>query len=220
MTYDETHNHVMSRPLQRRTNGVEGVSDARIVHIIDDDILVRHLIEGLLEDTGFQTQCHRSASIFLRSYDDTSAGCVIADVRMPEMSGIDLLEELQRSNNRLPLIVISGEADVALAVDAMKKGASDFLEKPFPPDSLVAAVRDAMAPNGGQRSGLNPGKLAMLSARERQILKKLVEGKSSKIIAYELGISMRTVESHRAKIKTKTGCRSITELVLMEIASE
>ncbi len=219
MTRCETRGHVMSHLLRKRKKGVENVSEDRIVHIVDDDAFVRHSMEDSLEDAGLQTQCHNSAYDFLNSFERESAGCVIADVGMPKMSGIDLLAELQRTTKRVPVIVIAGQADVALAVHAMKKGAFDFLEKRFLPDSLLAAVRNALG-RGDAARGAARSKSAMLSEREKEVFDRLVMGKSNKIIASELNISERTVENHRASIRRKLGVRSLAELVQLAISAE
>ncbi len=196
------------------------MSSGQTVHIIDDDGLVRHSVELFLETAGFQTKSYRSAQDFLGALDKATDGCVVTDVRMPDINGIDLLIKLQQFGVTLPVIVISGHADVALAVHAMKQGAVDFIEKPFHADSLIAAVKRAFDQNAEAAKGAPTAKMAVLSARENEVLNGLLLGKSNKIIGRELGISERTVECHRANVMRKTGAGSIAELVRMSIAAK
>jgi two-component system response regulator FixJ len=196
------------------------VDRAQTVHIIDDDGLVRHSIALFLESVGFETRTYSSAQAFIDAIDRTTDGCIVTDVRMPEMNGIDLLIKLHQSGVTLPVIVISGHADVALAVHAMKQGAIDFIEKPFHADSLIAAVRRAF-----ERSMVAPAdpltaRISALSARENEVLNGLLQGKSNKAIGRDLNISERTVECHRANVMRKTGAGSIAELVRMAVASD
>ena len=139
---------------------------AQIVHIIDDDGLVLHSVELFLETAGFQTKSYKSAQEFFGHIDKTTRGCIVTDVRMPEMSGIDLLIKLHQSGLTLPVIVMTGHADVALAVHAMKQGAVDFIEKPFHAKSLIAAVQRALERSDGPNKTASNARLAMLSARK------------------------------------------------------
>jgi two-component system response regulator FixJ len=192
------------------------------VHIIDDDGLVRHSVELFLETAGFLTRSYRSAQDFLNALDKATDGCVVTDVRMPDMNGIDLLIKLQQFGVTLPVVVISGHADVALAVHAMKQGAVDFIEKPFHADSLIAAVKRAFDHQSAEASkgAATTAKMAILSARENEVLNGLLQGKSNKIIGRDLSISERTVECHRANVMRKTGAGSIAELVRMSISAK
>lgn len=196
------------------------MSTAQTVHIIDDDGLVRHSIQLFLDSAGFETKSYPSAQAFFDAVDKTTDGCVVTDVRMPDMNGIDLLIKLQHSGLALPVIIISGHADVALAVHAMKQGAVDFIEKPFHADSLIAAVRRAFERFAPSPAAALTAKMATLSARENEVLNGLLQGKSNKAIGRDLNISERTVECHRANVMRKTGAGSVAELVRMAVAPD
>jgi two-component system, LuxR family, response regulator FixJ len=191
-----------------------------IIYVIDDDDAVRESLEFLLKTAGIAVRGFDSAKAFLDIIPQVKSGCVVTDVRMPEVTGIDLLRRLNEVNPDLPVIVITGHGDVALAVEAMKIGAVDFLEKPFDDDHLLAAVRaaldkDANAAKRQEELGNIHGKLAALSNRERQVLEGLVVGHANKIIAFDLGISPRTVEIYRANVMTKMSANSLSDLVRM-----
>jgi two-component system response regulator FixJ len=198
-------------------------SDA-IVFVVDDDADVRDSVCTLLESEGLASEAYSSALAFLAAYRPDCHGCVIADVRMPDMDGMTLQEELGKRGSVLPVIVVTGHADVPLAVRAMKAGAADFIEKPFGPDTLIASVKRALAravttrelASAGQRAG---ALVATLSARERQVLDLLVAGRSNKVIAYELDISPRTVEIHRAHVMEKMEAKSLSDLVRAALAA-
>jgi two-component system response regulator FixJ len=194
----------------------------QVVHVIDDDAAVRESLAFLLGTSGFTAHTYETADAFLHALPDIEAGCVITDVRMPGLTGIELLERLNESAARLPVIVVTGHGDVALAVAAMKLGAADFLEKPFDDERLLAAVRGAcerMRETGAEanRRAEVEEKLAMLSNRERQVLDGLVAGHPNKTIAYDLGISPRTVEVYRANLMMKMRAHSLSELVRMAL---
>jgi two-component system, LuxR family, response regulator FixJ len=194
----------------------------RPVHIIDDDEAVRESLAFLLNSARLKAHTYESASAFLSSLPNVDPGCIITDVRMPEISGIDLLRRLKDLNVGMPVIVITGHGDIQLAVEAMKIGAVDFIEKPFDDDLLLNAVRSALGrwEKGAQRETERAGqlgKLASLSAREREVLDGLVAGKPNKIIAFDLGISPRTVEIYRANVMTKMDAGSLSDLVRMAL---
>jgi two-component system, LuxR family, response regulator FixJ len=197
-------------------------SDA-IVHVVDDDEAVRESLAFLLRTARIEVKTYDSAVTFLDSRPQAGSGCVITDVRMPEVSGIDLLKRLRELAISLPVIVITGHGDVPLAVEAMKLGAVDFLEKPFDDDALLAAVHSALASEGdsSKRTELTElnEKLKALSNRERQVLEGLVKGHPNKTIAYDLGISPRTVEIYRANVMTKMDAGSLSELVRMALVA-
>lgn len=190
-----------------------------VVHLIDDDEDVRRSTSFLLGTAGFAVRVHESALRFLEALAELQPGCILTDVRMPGMDGLELQRKLREMGNTMPVIVMTGHADVPLAVQAMKAGAVDFIEKPFEDESLLAAVRLALQSFAGSRS--NPetegiqARLASLSPRERQVLEGLMAGHPNKTIAYDLGLSPRTVEVHRANIMTKMGAHSLPELVRM-----
>jgi len=193
-----------------------------IVHVIDDDEAVRHSIEFLLRTAGLPTRTYDSASAFLDALPTIDPGCIITDVRMPGMSGIELLRRLGEMRVRMPVIVITGHGDVPLAVEAMKNGAFDFLEKPFADDLLLGSVRSAL--NRSQENAERDAecaeveaRLATLTNRERDVLEGLVAGKPNKIIAFDLAISPRTVEIYRANVMTKMEAASLSELVRMAL---
>ena len=195
-----------------------------IVHVIDDDEAMRESLAFLLKSAKVAVATYESASLFLDQLSTVHGGCVITDVRMPGMSGIDLLKRLRESNNAIPVIIMTGHGDVPLAVEAMKCGASDFLEKPFDDDLILAAVRLALSDQAAVqedkalRSAIIQ-RLELLSARERQVLDGLVAGHPNKTIAYDLGISPRTVEIYRANFMTKMGASSLSELVRMALTA-
>jgi len=190
------------------------------IYVIDDDEAVRESMEFLLKAAGITVRGFDSAKAFLDILSEVKSGCVITDVRMPEITGIDLLRKLSEAKRDLPVIVITGHGDIALAVEAMKIGAVDFLEKPFDDDHLLVAVRAALdkdadvAKRQAELGDIND-KLAALSNRERQVLEGLVAGHANKIIAFDLGISPRTVEIYRANVMTKMAANSLSDLVRM-----
>jgi two-component system response regulator FixJ len=190
------------------------------VHIIDDDEAVRDSLSFLLRTANFKVVAHRSATHFLESLVGDIDGCVITDVRMPDMSGLDLLRRLRAASCTVPVIVITGHGDIQLAVEAMKAGAIDFLEKPFDDERLLTAVRGALlarqadSEREGRRHAIG-ARLDSLSQRERQVLDGLVAGLPNKTIAHDLGISPRTVEVYRANLMTKMQAGSLSELVRM-----
>jgi len=195
-----------------------------LVHVIDDDDAVRHSLEFVLRTAQLQVRTYESASAFMAVLPGVEAGCVITDVRMPEVSGIDLLRHLKEAESTLPVIVITGHGDVQLAVEAMKMGAVDFLEKPFDDEVLLASVRTALgrseqqARRDAEKSEIGD-RLATLSNREHEVLEGLVAGKHNKVIAYDLGISPRTVEIYRANVMTKMQAKSLSELVRMALVA-
>jgi two-component system response regulator FixJ len=191
-----------------------------VIYVIDDDDAVRESLEFLLKTAGIEVRGFESAQAFLDILPQVNSGCIITDVRMPEITGIDLLRRLKETNAELPVIVITGHGDISLAVEAMKIGAVDFLEKPFDDDHLLAAVRSALNQDADavkRRAELADihDKLAALSNRERQVLEGLVAGNANKNIAFDLGISPRTVEIYRANVMTKMVANSLSDLVRM-----
>jgi two-component system response regulator FixJ len=198
---------------------------APFVHIVDDDWAIRESLTMLLESEGFQTHCFASAVSFLQALPKLEFGCVVSDVRMPGMSGLELLTRMKELNvQQMPVVMITGYADVSVAVEAMKLGAVDFFEKPCTQEELVAVVRAALACAGDaqEQEARNQAylkRLETLSVREHDVLAGLLEGKLNKTIAYEMGVSVRTVESHRAEIMAKTETTSLSELVRVSLLS-
>jgi two-component system response regulator FixJ len=199
------------------------VSDLR-VHIIDDDAAVRDALGFLLSTADVPCESYSTAADFL-DVAKHARGCVVTDVRMPGMDGLQLVRRLKDMGVTLPVIVMTGHGDVPLAVEAMKAGVVDFFEKPFDDEQLLEAVRRAMAESGqgeareSERSEI-AARLASLSGREREVLDGLLAGKANKVIAYDLGISPRTVEIYRANLMTKMRANSLSELVRMALRAD
>ena len=197
-------------------------SDNATVHVIDDDDAVRDALAFLLRSAKIEVKTYESATAFLQVAPAVQTGCVITDVRMPDINGIDLLRRLKELKIGVPVIVITGHADVPLAVEAMKIGAAAFLEKPFDDDVLLGAVRSALNKQDGEsrRKAAQAdieSRLAALTARERDVLDGLVAGHANKQIAFDLGISPRTVEIYRANLMTKMQAASLSDLVRMAL---
>ena len=197
-------------------------SDTDIVHVVDDDEAMRDSMAFLLRAENFQVQTYADAADFLAALPQIKVGCVVTDVRMPGMSGIELLQRLRELKVSVPVIVVSGHGDVPLAVEAMKTGALDFIEKPFDDDVFLRAVRTALGAQAvdsqrqAQKATIN-SRLESLSNREREVLEGLVAGHPNKTIAYDLGISPRTVEIYRANVMEKMQARSLSDLVRMAL---
>jgi two-component system response regulator FixJ len=191
--------------------------------IVDDDEAVRESLQLLLESAGHRVRSFASGSEFLTAMPSSKDGCLIIDVRMPGIGGLAVQERLRDEHIALPVIVITGHGDVPLAVRAMKAGAVDFIEKPFAEEAILAAVERALEigrrkPKVGIEAADAEARLSQLTEREHEVLRLLVAGRQNKVIAYELGISPRTVEIHRARVMEKTRARSLSELVRLAIA--
>ncbi len=203
----------------------ENAATQPVVHIIDDDEGLRESLAFLLRSANLEVRSFGSAKAFLDVLPDAALGCVITDVRMPDMSGIELLRRLKELKLGVPVIVITGHGDIALAVEAMKIGATDFLEKPFDDDLLLASVRAALrqqedhTKRGAERAEIEH-RISSLSPREKDVLVGLIEGRANKQIAFDLGISPRTVEIYRANLMNKMQANSLSDLVRMALISE
>jgi FixJ family two-component response regulator len=189
-----------------------------IVFIVDDDEAVQQSLSMLVETVGLKSQTYSRAEDFLDAYDPAQAGCLLLDVRMPEMSGLELQSKLAAEGIKIPIIIITGHGDVPMAVQAVKAGAMDFIEKPFRDQVLLDNIQKAIeldAQNRRKQSERTDveAKIALLTPREREVMNLLVLGKSNKVIAYELGISQKTVDFHRAHTLEKMGVGSVVELV-------
>ena len=200
------------------------MSDKTVVHVIDDDAAMRDSLAFLLDVNGYRPLVYETANAFLAGMSAASMTCVISDIRMPGMNGIELVRKLKRDGSSCPVILITGHGDVALAVEAMKAGAADFIEKPFDDEALLGAIRaalDARPATEGDSSSKKEAeaRLAELSPRERDVLQGLVAGKINKVIAHDLSISPRTVEVYRANLMAKTGARSMSELMRIALAA-
>lgn len=196
-----------------------------VVHVVDDDQAVRESVAFLLESADLRVKTYESALALLDALPGLEPGCIVTDVRMPEMNGVELVRRLKAADVPHPIVMITGHADVPLAVEAMKAGVADFLEKPFDDEALLASVGAALEQraetehrDAERHEILN--RLAALSARERQVLDGLVAGHANKVIAYDLGISPRTVEIYRANVMTKMQAGSLSDLVRMSLIAQ
>ena len=199
--------------------------DNYVVHVVDDEEPVRKSLAFLLTMSGFTVRVHESATHFLDAAPTVVKACLVTDLRMPDMSGVDLLERLRTMGANIPAIVITGHGDVPMAVAAMKAGAVDFIEKPFEDEVLIEAIKRAASQledvvDISHDVASLRARLDGLSVRERQVLTAIVAGLPNKTIAYELAISQRTVEVHRANIMSKMQAKSLPQLVRMAIALE
>jgi two-component system response regulator FixJ len=200
-------------------------SENGTVHVIDDDDALRESLTFLLRTARIDVQSYSSAAAFLEALPAAQLSCIITDVRMPELSGIDLLRRLRQLKIDVPVIVITGHGDIQLAVEAMKIGAVDFLEKPFDDEVLLASVQSALRQRDGESKRHAErleieSRLAALSHRERDVLGGLVAGRANKQIAFDLGISPRTVEIYRANLMNKMQAGSLSDLVRMALIAD
>jgi two-component system response regulator FixJ len=196
----------------------------RTVYVVDDDPAVRRSLERLLDSAGFICVVYPDAPGFLEAVPQLSAGCVLLDVKMPETDGIELQARLSRLGLPLSVIMMTGHGDMPTAVQAMKAGALDVIEKPFDDESLIAAIEIALAsaPQAARDREIAKAaeRIARLSPRERQVLDRLVAGRQSKLIAYELRISVRTVEVHRARMLERLGTRRVAEAIRLAVLAD
>lgn len=189
-----------------------------VVHIVDDEESVRSSLAFLLGTAGFAVRTHQSATAFLEAAPAIKNGCLVTDLRMPDLDGVELLKRLNERGVMLPAIVVTGHGDVQMAVEAMKNGALDFIEKPFSDEVLISSIRRAVDQaatqiDQGQVEARTRERLATLSERELQVLRGVVQGKPNKVVAIDLGISPRTVEVYRANVMAKMQAKSLAELV-------
>ena len=188
------------------------------IYVVDDDEAMRDSMTWLLEGEGYKVACFESAEAFLKARHDAMRGCLVLDVRMPEMSGLELHEKLDALGSRLPIIFITGHGDVPMAVDTMKKGAMDFIQKPFKEDQLLDLVERMLdhateAFADYQVAQNRDALIARLTLRESQVLERIVAGRLNKQIADDLGISIKTVEAHRANIMEKLNANTVADLL-------
>lgn len=201
------------------------MSDEVVVHIVDDEEPVRKSLAFLMTVSGHAVRVHNSASSFLSVAKGLDHACLVTDLRMPEMNGVELLRQLQREDAMIPAIVITGHADVPMAVEAMKAGALDFIEKPFVDEVLLDAVAGAITELGrklrnAEDVSATRQRIDQLSERERQVMEGIVAGLPNKTIAYNLNISPRTVEAHRANVMARMNAKNLPALVRMVLAAE
>ena len=188
------------------------------IHVVDDDEAMRDSMAWLLEGEGYVVACYDSADSFLAAHGEHMHGCLILDVRMPQMSGLELHEKLDALGSQLPIIFVTGHGDVPMAVSALQRGACDFIEKPFTNEDLLSRIRRALELDSQisarrQRDSVIEHRLRLLTQREREVMELVVAGKLNKQVADELNISMKTVEAHRARVMEKMGARTLAELV-------
>jgi RNA polymerase sigma factor (sigma-70 family) len=194
------------------------------VYVVDDDQAIRHAMELLMRSVGLNYEIFHSGDDFLAKHTNDRAGCLVLDIRMPGLGGLELQEKLNDMGSTLPIIFITGHGDVPMAVEAMQKGAVDFIQKPFRDQELLDRIGEALQTDQERRSVREEksevqGKIEKLTNRERQVLDLVVTGKPNKVIAYELGVSQRTVEIHRARVMEKMRAKSLADLVRMHLAT-
>ncbi|HUO00038.1 MAG TPA: response regulator FixJ [Bradyrhizobium sp.] len=199
------------------------MGDRPTIHVIDDDAAMRDSLAFLLDVNGYKALLHESANAFLEQASSGTVACVVSDIRMPGMNGIELVRRLKSRGSSSPVILITGHGDVALAVEAMKAGAADFIEKPFDDAAILEAIQSALRAGPAVRDDTGKkeaeARLSELSPREHDVLRGLVAGKINKVIAHDLNISPRTVEVYRANLMAKTGARSMSELMRIALAA-
>jgi len=203
----------------------ETEEDQAIVFIVDDDASVRDSLRWLIESVQLQVQCFATAQEFLQGYQNQQTGCVVLDVRMPGLSGLDLQEALRQRGFVLPVIIVTGHADVPMAVRAFKSGVFDFIEKPFNDQHLIDRIHQAIDKSRSQKVNIQRwqdarDRLQKLSSRELQVLDCIVSGSSNKTMARELDISVKTIETHRANLMSKMQAGSVSELVRIALLAE
>jgi len=197
---------------------------APTVFIVDDDAAIRFAMQALMDSVNLNHEIFASADEFLDKFGEQRPGCLVLDIRVPGLGGLELQEELIKRGNTLPIIFITGHGDVPMAVEAMQKGAVDFIQKPFRDQELLDRIREALATDEERREEQQQhaevaGRLERLTNREREVFDLVVTGKPNKVIAYELGVSQRTVEIHRARVMEKMQARSLADLVKMHMTA-
>lgn len=194
-----------------------------VVYVVEDDEAVRDSLAMLLQSEDLPVETYETALSFLEQWHPDLAGCIVLDIRMPGMDGMALQKELKERNSLLPIIFVTGHGDVPLAVDAMRHGAVDFIEKPYREDALLEKIREALAQDAQQRASLKErqvirDRMATLTPREREVMDRMIAGQANKVIAIELDISQRTVEIHRSRVMHKMGTHSLAHLVRMVLS--
>ncbi|MBZ2167523.1 response regulator FixJ [Marinobacter sp. F4216] len=193
------------------------------VYIVEDDEAVRDSLELLLKSDGKSVKPYENAMAFLKDYSDQMAGCIVLDIRMPGMDGMELQKKLNEKHSILPIIFVTGHGDVPMAVDAMKEGAVDFIQKPYREEALLEKIEAALAQDREQRKSLDEKqeiirRIKTLTPREHEIMDRMIAGQANKVIAIELEISQRTVEIHRSRVMHKMGTHSLAHLVRMVLS--
>ncbi len=203
-------------------NPIDTNKRSATVYVVDDDEGMRRALGTLLGTVGYQTAVFARATDFLAQYDPNRPSCLVLDIRMPEMSGLELQQQLNRAGAMIPVIFITGHGDVPMAVQAMKEGAFEFIQKPFREQDLLDRINHALQHDAENRAGVArraevQKRLESLTPRERQVMELVVRGDANKVIAIDLGLSERTVEIHRAKVMEKMGARSVAHLVRLHL---
>ena len=211
-------NLVQSRPMATQS------PQTPTVFIVDDDAAIRFAMQALMDSVNLRHEIFESGDDFLQKVTEQRPGCLVLDIRMPGLGGLELQEELIKRGNTLPIIFITGHGDVPMAVEAMQKGAVDFIQKPFRDQELLDRIREALATDEERREEQQQHaevneRLGRLTNREREVFDLVVTGKPNKVIAYELGVSQRTVEIHRARVMEKMQARSLADLVKMHMTA-
>ncbi|MFL1467434.1 response regulator FixJ [Marinobacter sp. DUT-3] len=193
------------------------------VYVVEDDEAVRDSLELLLKSDGKPVKTYENATAFLRDYSEKMAGCIVLDIRMPGMDGMELQKKLNEKHSILPIIFVTGHGDVPMAVDAMKEGAVDFIQKPYREEALLEKIEAALEQDLEQRKSLDEKqeiikRIKSLTPREHEIMDRMIEGQANKVIAIELEISQRTVEIHRSRVMHKMGTHSLAHLVRMVLS--
>jgi RNA polymerase sigma factor (sigma-70 family) len=196
--------------------------ETQTVFIVDDDLAIRHGMTLLMRSVGLKSEVFATANDFLERFDSCSAGCLVLDIRMPGLSGLELQQRLLELEVSIPIIFITGHADVPMAVEAMQKGAFAFIQKPFRDQELLESISEAVISGNRERRKQETrsavkARLQTLTRREREVMDLVVAGKPNKVIAFELGVSQRTVEVHRARVMEKMQARSLAGLVRMNL---
>jgi two-component system response regulator FixJ len=199
-------------------HAIRAAQKGPLVYLVDDDDAIRDSLGLLLRSVGLDCEVYASALEFLGAYDPTRHSCLVADIRMPGLSGLELQQRLNEQHSELPVIFITGHGDVPMAVNAMKSGASDFIQKPFRDQDLIDRIHKALAKDRERRASRAEEdaireRLATLTPRETEVMKRVVRGQANKVIALDLGVSQRTVELHRARVMRKLKMRSLADLV-------
>lgn len=192
--------------------------EAPLIYLVDDDEAVRDSLSMLFESIGLAHEAYASALDFLQHYDRERLGCLVADIRMPGLSGLELQQRLNEQHSEIPIIFITGHGDVPMAVTAMKSGATDFIQKPFRDQDLIDRINKALERDRERRKSRAEqneirSRIALLTPRETEVMQRVVRGQANKVIAMDLGVSQRTVELHRARVMRKLKMRSLAELV-------
>ena len=189
-----------------------------VIYLVDDDEAVRDALGMLFKSIGLEHEAYASALDFLERYDAARHSCLVADIRMPGLSGLELQQRLNEQRSEIPIIFVTGHGDVPMAVTAMKSGAADFIQKPFRDQDLIDRINKALARDLERRKGRAEqdeirARIALLTPREREVMERVVRGQANKVIAMDLGVSQRTVELHRARVMRKLRMRAVAELV-------